>query len=106
MDSGAIKKPIGQFLKAIPKKITIDKILIFGSQSSNTNSKDSDIDILVISSSFKKMNEDERLDILYKASRFIKPEIHPWGVTQDELEKASALTTIGDAREKGTYLKI
>lgn len=104
MDKKTIKNPVNKFLRKIQKVIRVDNIVVFGSQSANTAKKDSDIDLIVISKDFAKWNEDKRLNLLYKASRFIIPEIHPWGVTPEELEKASQLTTIGHARITGTYL--
>jgi len=49
------------------------------------------------------MNEDQRLDVLYQARRYIEPEIHPWGFTPEELQKASKLTTLGHARDQGYH---
>lgn len=101
MVKGTISRPINQFLRALVGKINVENIYIFGSQSSGTADEESDIDLLVISDDFKNMDEDKRLDILYKASRFISPEIHPWGATSDEIDKASSLTTIGNIRSSG-----
>lgn len=105
MDTAAIKQPINQFLQALSEKIKVDQVYIFGSQISSGANEESDIDILVVSEDLQQLSEDERLDLLYRASRFIRPEIHPWGVTRKELEEASALTTIGYARKSGvTFL--
>ncbi len=105
MDKRTIRKSINQFLQKLVGKVQVDKVYIFGSQGSGLALDDSDIDILVVSENFKSMNEDQRLDILYKASRFIRPEIHPWGITSKELESASKLTTIGNIKSTGiSYL--
>lgn len=106
MDHPAIKKPVNQFLKALPQNFKVEKVLIFGSYGRNSQSSDSDIDLLVVSDNFKKMDEDKRLDILYRASRFIKPEIHPWGVTNEELTKASKYSTVGFAKNHGIYFQV
>jgi len=104
MGKKTIKKPINQFLRRIPKEIHIENVVIFGSQSMNTAMDDSDIDVLVVSKDFVGWDEEKRLDLLYKASRFIIPEIHPWGITPQELKQASELTTIGHARISGMYI--
>lgn len=42
-----------------------------------------------------------KLNLLYKKSLTIRPEIHPWGFTNEELKKASSLTTLGEAYRTG-----
>ena len=106
MDIRTIKKPIKQFVQALPKSINLDKAIVFGSYANQTATKNSDIDIILVSENFKKMNEDDRLNVLYKASRFIEPEIHPWGFTQNELDKADPQSTLGAARLFGKKIKI
>ncbi len=101
MDINRIKKPLGRFLKNIPETIKVDQVIIFGSRLEGNATEDSDIDIYVVSNNFKKLDEDKRLDILYKAGQFIEPDIHPWGVTNEELKKASHLTLMGYARDNG-----
>ena len=101
MDKKRIIKSVDKFLKKISKKIRVDNVVVFGSQSTNTAQKDSDIDIIVISKDFTGWNEEKRLDILYKASMFIVPEIHPWGVTPEEFAAADPQSTIGHARQEG-----
>lgn len=93
MNTQEIQKPLTQFLHNIPKTIRVDELIIFGSRLEGNAQEDSDVDVLVIS--------DERLDMLYDASTRIYPEIHPWGFTQKELEKASKLKTLGYARISG-----
>lgn len=104
MDTKAIKKPINQFLRRIPKEIHVENVVVFGSRNTNTAAPDSDIDVIVVSNDFAAWDEEKRLDVLYKASRFIMPEIHPWAVTPKELKQASELTTIGYARTSGMYM--
>ena len=106
MDIRTIKKPVKKFIQALPKNISPDRIIIFGSYANKKATKDSDIDIVLVSKNFNKMSEDDRLDILYKASRFIEPEIHPWGVTQEELDKADFQSTLGAVKSFGKVVKI
>lgn len=101
MDTKTIQAPIKQFIQALPKKINLDKIIVFGSYAQKKANKDSDIDLVLISNNFAKMNQEERSDMLYKASRFIEPDIHPWGFTQAELDQADAQSTLGIARSQG-----
>jgi predicted nucleotidyltransferase len=105
MDIKKFAKPINKFTQAIPANLKVKQVIVFGSQARGSASNDSDIDVLVVSDDFSNMGEDERLDVLYRASTFITPEIHPWGTTSQELAQASTLTTLGLARETGVRLK-
>jgi predicted nucleotidyltransferase len=96
-----LQRPLTQFVKAISQKVRVEEVVIFGSYLEGNPRADSDIDIIVISDDFKKMDENSRLDMLYRASEDIMPEIHPWAFTSDELKKASSLTTWGYARDNG-----
>ncbi len=104
MDQKKIRQPIKIFLRRIKRDISIDKVILFGSVADEKATGNSDIDVLVISKDFKRWNEDRRLTLLYDRSKFIKPEIHPWGITPEELSAASRLTTIGFARDYGITL--
>jgi hypothetical protein len=101
MDIDQIKAPLNQFVKKVPKSIKVDQVIIFGSYLEGNVSQDSDIDVLVISDDFKKMNADQRLEVLYDAAEDIEPEIDAWGFTQEELKRAGELTTLGYARTSG-----
>lgn len=101
MDLSQVEKPLDQFLHNLTKSIRVEEVIIFGSYLEGNTTEDSDIDVYVVSEDFENQNEDQRLRALYKAARFIEPEVHPWGVTKEELQNASRLTTLGYARESG-----
>jgi hypothetical protein len=101
MDLSQVKKPLNQFLQNLQPTIQVDKVIIYGSYLEGNATEDSDIDVYVISDDFKGLDEDQRLDILYAARRSIEPDVHPWGVTKEEFNKASRLTTLGYAHEAG-----
>ena len=98
-----IHQPLKQFLSYLPRNIKVDQLIIFGSHMEGRATADSDIDVLVISDAFKKLDEDQRLDILYDATDDIQPDIHPWGFTKEELQTASHLTLLGYARDHGIH---
>jgi uncharacterized protein len=104
MDTKRIQKPLKKFLAAIPRGVKIEKVVLFGSVVRKDADTASDIDVFIVSDSFKGWDEDKRLDVLYKASRFIDPEIHPWAVTSSEWEKASNLSILGQARKTGVVM--
>jgi uncharacterized protein len=104
MDINYIREPLTDFFQKVSKKIQVDQIIVFGSYSTETATEDSDIDVLIISDDFQNLEEDQRLQVLYKAARFIEPSVEPWGFTNEELNKAGPLTTLGNARERGLRL--
>lgn len=101
MDINQIQPPLNKFLASLSQQIKVDEVIIFGSYLEGNAKEDSDIDVIVVSDNFKSMEESQRLDILYHASAFIEPDIHPWAFTSGELKQASRLTTWGYARDKG-----
>lgn len=102
MDTKNISQPLKQFLAAIPKTVRVQKVILFGSRNNKTARDDSDIDLVVVSDDFTEMDEDSRLDLLYHASRFIIPEIHPWGATKKELQSAHEFSTLWYAKTHST----
>ena len=113
MDIRKIRKPLSEFVKAIPEDIQVDEVIVFGSYSNGEATQDSDIDVVVISDSFKKMGEDDRLDTLSKAAIEVMdinlnyPPIEPWGFTKEEMEKARPASALGDIwRKRGAIQRV
>ncbi|MFH1534151.1 MAG: hypothetical protein ABID64_04435, partial [Nitrospirota bacterium] len=66
--------------------------------------QDSDIDLLIVSSLFAKMNDNERFDLLYAARQNPETQDTPmdiFGLTPDEYLKASHLSVVGEIKETG-----
>jgi predicted nucleotidyltransferase len=103
MDINRIKQPLNRFIQKASQSIQVEEVIIFGSYLEGNATKDSDLDLLVISEDFKTLDEDKRSEILYAASSQIEPDIHPWGLTREELQKASKLTLMGYARDNGIH---
>ena len=101
MDTRQINQPLKKFIKAVSQKVAVDEVIVFGSRLEGNAREDSDIDVIVVSDDFRKMDEDQRLDILYDAADDIDPEVHPWAFTNEELNQKSELTTWGYARTSG-----
>ncbi|MBI5701106.1 nucleotidyltransferase domain-containing protein [Candidatus Saganbacteria bacterium] len=66
MDREKIKpqRVIDAFLKHIPSNIRVNGVFLFGSFATGKTHKDSDIDFIVISPDFKKMQFMKRLELL------------------------------------------
>ncbi|HLA04865.1 MAG TPA: nucleotidyltransferase domain-containing protein [Syntrophales bacterium] len=91
-----IKDIISRFQKEIEKLgVKPQKIILFGSYAGGAPREDSDIDLIVISDDFRRMNLRERLELLGIAAGRILEPIEALGYTQEELE----------SREKETFLE-
>lgn len=94
-------KPLQEFKRRLDKQMRLEELIVFGSGMRGTMTEDSDIDVLVVSKDFERMDEEQRYDTVYNAALDIEPEVHPWPITKKELEAASKLTVFGQARDHG-----
>ena len=68
MGQGTVLETIQEFKKALEDvNIRVDQLILFGSHASGTAREDSDIDLVVISSSFADKSYWERINILTDA---------------------------------------
>ena len=85
MDKRAVLNIVEQFKRNITQKgIHIDRIILYGSYADNTQRPDSDIDLVVISDSFKNMDYWQRIDILADTISDIFQPIEAIGMTNEE----------------------
>lgn len=80
------------------REIPVDKAYLIGSWANGKAKKNSDVDLLVMSSAFEKMDFDERLKILYRNSAGIDFDMHIHPTTWEEYANASVLTSLGRMR--------
>lgn len=102
-----VKKVIKLYQKDLEKKVSIKKIILFGSYAKGKVNKDSDIDLVVLSDDFAKMNPDRRLDLLQRERRnpqTWKFAMDIFGYTPEEYAQASSLTTLGEIKETGIVI--
>lgn len=82
-----IKKIISEFKKALARQgIKTERIILFGSQAQGTAGEYSDIDLVVISSSFKDLNFMQRCELLGRAIAEIMEPIEPLAYTPEEFD--------------------
>lgn len=79
--------------------IRVDQLILFGSHAGGTARKDSDIDLVVISSSFSDKNYWERIDILTDAIYQVVAPIEASAFTPDEWKSEKSL--LFDYAKKG-----
>ncbi|PIS09049.1 hypothetical protein COT75_03505 [Candidatus Beckwithbacteria bacterium CG10_big_fil_rev_8_21_14_0_10_34_10] len=101
------RKIISVYKNSLAKKIKIDKLILFGSWVKGKQTKESDLDLLVISSDFKKLSDKKRFSILWDARTnplTKKIDMDILGLTPQEFAKASPLTTLGEIKETGKVI--
>jgi predicted nucleotidyltransferase len=83
-----LKQIVQRFCDELEKMgIHPEKVMLYGSQAAGTAREGSDIDLIVISSDWKKFNQRERLEILGVASARILEPVQAQGFTPVEISK-------------------
>jgi predicted nucleotidyltransferase len=103
-----VKRIIKEYLKELKPHIKIEKVLLFGSFAKRKFHKDSDIDLIIISPDFKKIEFMERLIWLSKkrGEKFMSPAMDILGYSPEEFEKISKESIVlKEAKEKGLRVK-
>jgi predicted nucleotidyltransferase len=96
-----LKQIAKEFAKELEKEIKVEKIILFGSFAKGKAKKDSDLDLLIISPNFKKMDLWKRIDILARARKNYEFPMDYFGLTPKEYQTASPLTVLGEVKETG-----
>ncbi len=89
------------------KKLNINpqKIVLFGSYARGKAREDSDIDLVVISDDFKKLNLRERLEILGLAGGRILEPVEALGYTPEEIKNVNPISILNEALRTGIVVK-
>ena len=85
-----IKKVISDYKIALKNLgINVERAVLFGSFANGNARKDSDIDLIIVSEDFKKMNLRQRLEVLGIAAVRIMQPIEAKGYTLKEINSSS-----------------
>ncbi len=104
MDQDAVLKTVRQFKKALESiNIRVEELILFGSHAVGTAREDSDIDVVVISSSFSDKSYWERIDILAEAIYEVFAPIEASALTPEEWKTEKSL--IVDYAKNGVFVK-
>lgn len=76
--------------------IRVKKIILYGSYALGSSRDYSDIDLVVISDDFEKMDLWERLTLLGRAGAMLKKSVEALGYTEEEFASEDGGTFIGD----------
>ncbi len=86
--------------------ISVQKVILFGSQAKGTFRKDSDIDIAIVSRDFEKMGLWEKAKYLGRAAREIPYPIEALGFSPSQLKKFERGTMLDEIMRSGVEVKI
>lgn len=100
-----IKNLIKEYVEILSKKFDIECVMLFGSYAWGKPGKYSDLDLAIISKSFKKLSDIERIMILTDYARNLKTPrpigIDVVGFTPEEFRKAGYFDLCGEIKERG-----
>lgn len=91
MGQDTVLSVIQKFKQALEANIKVEQLILFGSYAGGTAREDSDIDLVVISSSFSGKTYWERIDILSEAIYKVFAPIEASAFTPDEWKSEKSL---------------
>jgi len=87
-----IKRIIAQFKKRLGELgVEVSQIILYGSYAKGKPREFSDIDIAVVSPTFKKLDIFKRQEILSMAHHVFDEPIEPIGLTPDQIKEKNGL---------------
>jgi|WetSurSiteA1Bulk_404760.scaffolds.fasta_scaffold08276_3 uncharacterized protein len=100
-----IKEIIKKLIDSLSaNNIVVDKIILYGSYAKGTPREHSDIDIAVISPSFKRRRIIDIQSDLAKASAKYLSVVEPVGYSSDDYKSAKMETLLGEIKKSGKIL--
>ncbi|MFQ6049460.1 MAG: nucleotidyltransferase domain-containing protein [Candidatus Paceibacterales bacterium] len=99
---------VRDYLRNLEGKIEIKKVILFGSTARGKTHRDSDIDLIIISPEFRKMEFVERLIFLNRLRREMKKSapMDILGYTPEEFERLSKESIVlKEAKKEGVVIK-
>jgi predicted nucleotidyltransferase len=104
MGTNQIQKSLTVFLRRVQKKYHPQQVILFGSYARGKARRGSDVDILVVSNSFKNTRDYDRFRELYILSNDLEPEFHVFGFTTEEIRSSDKTTTLKQALTQGVRI--
>jgi hypothetical protein len=104
MDFKQVEPAVKRYIAKVKKEVPVKQVILFGSFATGKAKKDSDVDLVILSERFAKMDEDQRLRILYRNSVGFPYNLHAYGFTTKEFNSASPLTTLSEIKETGIVI--
>jgi len=103
----AVHRVIEDYRKILERTgVRVKRIILYGSCALGLSGEDSDIDLVVISDDFGKMDLWERLTLLGQAAAILKKPIEALGYTEGEFISEGEGSFIGDeVKSKGVEVR-
>lgn len=102
-----VKEIVSRYIRNLESLgISVQKVIVFGSQAKGSFRKDSDIDIAVISRDFEKMGLWDRAKYLGRAAREIPYPIEALGFSYSQLKKVRQGTMLDEITRSGIEVKM
>lgn len=103
-----IQKLVDELVDQLSKRYDIHQVIVFGSYAWGKPTQRSDLDLAVISPSFNRMNDIERLVLLNDCARSITTPrpmgIDVIGFTPQEFRRAGYYDLAGEIKERGVVV--
>ena len=100
-----IKEIVAEYTQTLKTLgVNVERVILYGSYALGNERKDSDIDLVIISKDFQKMNLRERLEILGIAAVRIMEPIEAKGYTPEEIQMAQEASCLKEVLEIGVRI--
>ncbi len=101
------KRVVSKYISSLQSLgISVQRVILFGSQAKGTFCKDSDIDIAVVFRDLEKMGLWEKAKYLGRAAREIPYPIEALGFSPSQLKKFERGTMLDEIMRSGVDVKI
>lgn len=103
----AVHRVIEDYRKILERTgVRVKRIILYGSCALGLSGEDSDIDLVVISDDFGKMDLWERLTLLGQAAAILKKPIEALGYTEGEfISEGEGSFIVDEVKSKGVEVK-
>lgn len=104
MGKKQIQKALDTFTARVKRAYKPDRVILFGSFARGKPNDESDVDLLIVASSFRRVPKEKRFDDLYRLTQDLRPDFHVFGLTPQEYQTLSSLVSISEAKQHGIDL--
>ena len=101
MDKKQAENYIKEYIKRLKRDVRPKSVILYGSFLKGNYQEGSDIDLIIVSDYFSRLDEDDRLEILYRKTVGLPLDFHLHGLTPGEYKNASPLTSLYQVKKTG-----